>query len=156
MKTTFLAPIACGAMLAALSFAAVAQDAPKKTLTRDELRACMNDQDALQSRGDAIKQRSAKLQEESDAIKAEDDELKAEQKRVDESSFPGVRERFDRKVRAHGNRVKKAEDESKALRADADTFTKDLDAHNAKCSGVAVNREDREAVMKEREAAGKK
>jgi hypothetical protein len=155
MKTSILLPI-CGALVAAFSLAAVAQDAPKKTLTRDELRACLDNQDALKSRGDAIKERAAKLQEESEAIKAEEEQLKQEQKRVEDSSMPGVRDRFDRKVRQHTNRIKVAETEGKAVRADADTFTKDLEAHNGKCSGVAVNREDREAVMKEREAAGKK
>lgn len=156
MKNTLLTPIACAAVLAALSFSAAAQDAPKKTLTRDEYRACMTSQDSLQARGESIKQRNAKLQQESDAIKAEEDELKAEQKRAEESSFPGARDRFERKVRTHSSRVKAAEEESKTLRAEADSFSKDLDAHNAKCSGVAINREDREAVTKEREAAGKK
>jgi hypothetical protein len=156
MKTRSLLPIACGALLAAFSLAAVAQDAPKKTLTRDELRACLDNQDTLKARGETIKQRTAKLQEESDAIKAEDDQLRQEQKRAEESSMPGVRDRFERKVRQHTSRIKAAEEEGKAVRADADAFTKDLDAHNGKCSNVAVSRDDREAVMKEREAAGKK
>jgi hypothetical protein len=156
MKHTVLTSVACGALLAMLSFASIAQDAPKKTITRDEFRACMNDQDSLQARGDSIKQRGAKLQQEGDAIKTEDDQLMQEQKRVEESSFSGARDRFDRKVKAHSARVKAAEEEGKSLRAEADAFTKDLEAHNAKCSGVAINREDREAVTKEREAAGKK
>jgi hypothetical protein len=156
MKTTLLTPIACAAMLAALTFPAVAQDAGTKTITRDEFRACMDNQDALKARGASIKERSAKLQEEGDAIKAEDDALKAEQARVEDSTFLGARERFERKVKAHTSRAKKAEEEGKALRAEAESFTRDLDAHNAKCSGVSINREDREAVMKEREAAGKK
>lgn len=156
MKTTLLTPIACAAMLAALAFSAAAQNAGTKTITRDEYRACLNDQDALKVRGASIKERSGKLQEEGDAIKAEDDALKAEQARVEDSSFSGARERFERKVKAHTNRAKKAEEEGKALRAEAESFTKDLDALNARCSGVSINREDREAVMKEREAAGKK
>ncbi len=154
--TTFLTPIACGAMLAALSFSVFAQGTPTKTITRDEFRACMNGQDSLQGRGDSIKQRGAKLQQESDSIKAEEEQLTAEDKRVSDSSAYGARDRFDRKVKAHSARVKAAEEESKTLRAEADAFTKDLDAYNARCSGVAVNKEDREAVMKEREAAGKK
>jgi Skp family chaperone for outer membrane proteins len=154
--TTFLTPIACGAILAALSFAAIAQGAARKTITRDEYRACMNSQDALQARGDAIKQRTASIQRESEALKAEEDQLTREQKRVEESSFSGARERFERKVKAHSARVKAAEEEGRSLKAEADGFTKDLDAHNASCSDVAINKEDREAVMKEREAAGKK
>jgi Skp family chaperone for outer membrane proteins len=155
MKSTFLTPIA-GALLAALSFASIAQDAPRKTITRDEFRACMDNQDVMVTHGDSIKQRGAKLQQEAEAIKEEEAQLTQEQKRAEESSFSGARERFERKVKAHTARVKAAEEESKTLRAEADKFTKDLDAHNAKCSGVAINREDREAVMKEREAAGKK
>lgn len=156
MKTTSFLPIACGALVAAFSLAAAAQDAPKKTLSRDELRACLDNQDALKARGDAMKQRIAKLQAEGDALKTEEEQLKQEQKRVEESSFPGVRDRFERKTRAYTQRVNAANEEQKAVQADGAKLTSDLDAHNARCSGVAVSREDREAVMKEREAAGKK
>ena len=156
MKTNFSLSIACGAMIAALSLAASAQDAPKKVLTRDEYRACRDNQDALKARADAIKARGAKAQEEGDAIKAEHDQLVEEEKRVQDSSFSGARDRFERKTKQHNLRAKAAEESGKALQADADTFTKDLDAHNAKCSNVAINKEDREAVDKEREVAGKK
>lgn len=156
MKSNFLTPIACGALLASLSLACIAQDAPSKIITRDEFRACMNEQDTLKSRRDAIEQRGSKLKQESDALKAEDDQLKEEQKRAEDSSFPGTRERFERKLKTHTARGKAAEEEGKSMRSDAETFSKDLNAHNAKCSGVSISREDREAVMKEREAAGKK
>jgi uncharacterized protein (DUF3084 family) len=158
MKTTFLAPLACGALAATFSLAALAQaqTPPNKIITRDEFRSCMDNQDTLKAKADSIKERGAKLNAESDAIRAEDDELKVEQKRVEDSSMPLARERFDRKVKAHSNRVKAAEAESAKLRAEADQVSKELDAHNAKCSNVSISKDDREAVMKEREAAGKK
>lgn len=156
MKTSVLFPIASGALLTAFCLAAAAQGTPNKTLTRDELRACMDSEDSLKSRGAALKERNAKQNAEVEAYRSEDEQLKAEQKRVEESSLPGTRDRFDRKVRQHNARGKAAEESGKALTADADTFSKDLEAHNARCSGVAVKREDREALQKEREAAGKK
>lgn len=160
MKTSSLAHLACGALAAAFSLAAFAQAsapaAPTKTITRDEFRACMNNQDALKAKADSIKERGAKLTAEGESIRAEEEQLKAEQKRVEDSSFPGARERFDKKVRVHQNRIKAAEEESAKLRAEAGQITTDLDAHNAKCANVAVNKDDRDAVMKEREAAGKK
>jgi hypothetical protein len=152
-----IATLSIAALAAALAIPAAAQTpAPTKTLTRDEYRACMDNQDTLKARADAIKERTAKLREEGDAIKAEDEQLQAEQKRVEDSSVMGARDRFERKVKAHNARARAAEDVSKTLRADAEKWTADLDAHNGKCSNVSVNREDREAVDKDRAAAGKK
>ena len=158
MKTSYLASIAFGAAAAAFSLAAIAQaqTPPLKVITKDEYRACLDDQDVLKVKADSIRERGAKLNTESDAIRAEDDELKAEQKRVEESSMPLARERFDRKVKAHTARIKAAEAEGAKLRAEADQVQKDLEAHNAKCSNVSIKTEDREAVQKERETAGKK
>jgi hypothetical protein len=152
-----IAILTIAAVAAALAIPAAAQTAaPTKTLTRDEYRACMDNQDALKTRADAIKERTAKLREEGDAIKVEDEQLQAEQKRVEDSSVMGARDRFDRKVKAHNARARAAEETSKGIQAEATKWTADLDAHNAKCSNVSVNREDREAVDKDRAAAGKK
>jgi hypothetical protein len=156
MKITHFLSIACGALAAALSLQAAAQDAPKKVLTRDELRACLDNQDKLKARADDVKARIKKLNEDVDAVKAEEDQLKAEQKRVEDSSFPGARDRFDRKVKQHTARAKVVEEDGKKVRADGEALTKDLDAHNANCANVAVKKEDKEAVDQEREAAGKK
>jgi hypothetical protein len=156
MKTTSLSFGAMiGATIAALSLAAAAQT-PTKTITRDEYRACMDNQDAIKARSDALKARADKQKQEIEAVQEEQKQLLAEEKRVEESSFSGARDRFERKKKVHLARAKAAEDESKALQADFDVFSKDLDAHNAKCSNVGINKEDREAVTKEREAAGKK
>jgi len=156
MKITSILPIAGGVLAAALTLPAIAQDAPKKTLTRDELRQCLNDQDTLKARADAVKPRIAKLSADVDAFKAEEEQLKEEQKRVEDSQAMGARDRFERKLKVHSAKGKALEAESTAVRTEGESLTKDLDAHNAKCSNVAVKTEDKEAVMKEREAAGKK
>lgn len=156
MKTTSILSIACGALAAALALPVLAQDAPKKVLTRDELRQCLDEQDTLKARADAVKPRIAKLTAEADAFKAEEEQLKEEQKRAEDSQALGVRDRFERKVKAHTTKGKALEAESAAVRAEGDSLTKGLDAHNAKCANVSVKTEDKEAVMKEREAAGKK
>jgi hypothetical protein len=155
MKHTLLLSLSLAALPGTV-LAQQPQDAPARTLTRDEYRACMDNQDALKARADAIRERTGKLSQEGEAIKAEDQQLQEEQKRVEDSSLPGMRDRFERKVKAHNARVRAADDQGKALQADAKKFSEDLDAHNAKCANVGVNREDREAVTKEREAAGKK
>src|SRR3569832_2973052 len=148
--------IACGALAAALALPDLAQDAPIIVLMRDELRQCLDEQDTLKARADAVKPRIAKLTAEVDAFKAEEEQLKEEQKRAEDSQALGVRERFERKVKAHTAKGKALEAESAAVRTEGDSLTKDLDAHNSQCANVSVKTEDKEAVMKEREAAGKK
>ena len=39
---------------------------------------------------------------------------------------------------------------------DAEALNKDLEAYNQRCGGISYDPADREAIMKEREAAGKK
>jgi uncharacterized coiled-coil DUF342 family protein len=157
MKIDSLPILAGGALLAAFSLAAVAQQKPEaRTLTRDEFRACLDSQDQLKARADTIKPKIAKLKEEQAAIKTEDDELVAEKERIADSSFPGTRDRFERKVRAHEMRAKSSEDQGKALNAEVAQINKEQDDYNARCGIVTVRPADRDAVMKEREAAGKK
>jgi hypothetical protein len=154
MKSTFVIGLA-GALLLSLS-AAHAQSPGGKAVSRDQLRACMDSESDLAARRSAIETRRTKNGEEAAAIKAEAADLAAEQKRVeDDASGMGRRERFERKVKAHNARVKAAQAGAESLQGDLQDLNKALVAHNDQCGGIVYNKEDREAILKEREAAKK-
>lgn len=157
MKTKPLLAIACGALVA-LALPAVAQDGPaKKTLTRDQYRACLDSADKLKARGEDIKARTDKLKSEIDAISAENDEIqKLEQKQKDMVMSAGDQRRFERRKAANTARGKASDEAKKTLTDDMASYTKEVEAYNGGCTGVSVYPQDREAVEKEREAAGKK
>jgi hypothetical protein len=68
----------------------------------------------------------------------------------------GAHDRFERKLKQHSARIAAFEKQREAAKSDVDALTRDLDAYNARCSNVTIDREDKEAVDKERAAAGKK
>jgi len=131
--------------------AAQAQTKPEKLVTRDELRACMNSEAAIAARRKELESRAKVSGEEVAAIRAEAEELKAEQERMgdDGRNF----ERFQRKAKAHNTRVLAAKSDAETFRADLDGMNKSVVAHNEKCGGISFLPEDKEAILKEREAA---
>ncbi|HWI81906.1 hypothetical protein [Ramlibacter sp.] len=153
MKTR-ITTIGSGLLLAALALtSAHAQDKAAKLVTRDQLRVCMNSESDLASRRQALDARNKKNGEEAAAIRAEAEELTEESKRADER--PLGRDRFERHVRAHNARVAAAKTGVEALRADLEALNKSLVAHNEQCGGISYLPEDKEAILKEREAAKK-
>lgn len=146
-------------LLAALAIAygsAGAQAAkPTKLVTKDELRVCVASEAELATRRQAIEAKKTGNTAEVAAIKLESTEMAEEQKNIDESNDRKVRE-FKRKVTAHNDRVKAANASSEAFGKELDSFNKALVAYNDSCGGISYSREDKEAILKEREAAGKK
>ena len=56
-------------------------------------------------------------------------------------------------MKAHNTRVQAARTNGEAFRADLDSMNKSVVAHNEKCGGITFLPEDKEAILKEREAA---
>jgi len=153
MKSNPKTPAFCAAFLflfIALQ-AAQAQTKPEKLVTRDELRACMNSEAAIATRRKELESRAKASGEETASIRAEAEELKAEQERVGDDGRK--LERFQRKVKAHNTRVLAAKGNAETFRADLDGMNKSVVAHNEKCGGISFLPEDKEAILKEREAA---
>lgn len=145
------------ALGAALFFAVIAlqgaqaQTKPEKLVTRDELRGCMNSEATIATRRKELEARAKASGEENAAIRGEAEELKAEQERMGDDGRNV--ERFQRKVKAHNTRVLAARTSADAFRADLDAMNKSVVAHNDKCGGISFQPEDKEAILKEREAA---
>jgi uncharacterized protein (DUF3084 family) len=128
--------------------AAPAQTTPK-IATRDELRACMNSETDLGKQREGLEARTKQLNEEAAAVRTEEEELAAEQKRVEQSSMPMARDRFDRKIRQHNARVTAGKQQSEALKAGLEDLKKGMEAHNTKCGGIAFDPADKAAILKE-------
>jgi chromosome segregation ATPase len=147
-----------GALVAALALPAAAQAPAKKRLgTRDELRACMNSEAEIQTRQKALKERADKMAEEAKALRAESEELAPERKRMeaDDWATGPARQRLERKIKAHDARLKAAQESENAFDGDRQAFEKDLAGWREKCTTASFDPDDKEAVLKEREAAKK-
>jgi hypothetical protein len=154
MKSISLPALGAGLLLAAFALpGAQAQTPAAKLVTRDELRACMNSEVTLASRRKELESRNKVNGEEAAAIRAEAEQLKAEQEKIIEDNAP--MDRFNRKVKAHNARILAARTTADAFKAELETLNKSLLAHNEQCGGISFRPEDKEAILKEREAAKK-
>ena len=158
MNRTIALPALVLGLAAALALPAAAQAPAKKKLgTRDELRACMNSEAEIQARQKTLKDRADKLGEEAKALRVEAEELAPEQKRMeaDDWATGPARQRLERKIRAHDTRLKAAQQAEAAFDTDRVAFEKDLAGWREKCTTVSFDPDDKEAILKEREAAKK-
>ena len=154
MKFLSIAPVSSVLLLCAISLqGAHAQAKPDRLLTRDELRVCLNTDSELAARRKALEPRGERNRAEAAAIRAEAEQMTEEQKRIVENNGP--MDRFERRVKTHNARVQAARASAESFRADVDALNKALVAQNERCGGISFKVEDRDAILKEREAAPK-
>ena len=152
----FLSITAIGLILAAGAVqTAQAQTKPAKVVSRDELRACMNSEADLAARRKATEERAAKNRDEAAAIRAEAQELNEEKARIGEDDHTRLERFVSRKVKPHNVRVKAAQENAEAFKAELESLNKGLIAYNDQCGGISYSKEDKDAILKEREAAKK-
>lgn len=149
--TTFSATVVAAFALQAVQ----AQTPPAKTVNRDQLRVCMNSESDLAARRQAMDARNKVNNDEAAAIRAEQLELTEERKRIGEDDATKIERFMNRRAKPHNARVKVAQDKAEAFRTDLETLNKALLAHNDQCGGISFMAEDKEAILKEREAAKK-
>ena len=156
MKFKSLTAMGAGVLAAAFAFqGAQAQTPPAKLVNRDQLRACMNSESDLAGRRQAMDARNKANGEEAAAIRAEQQELAEEQKRIGEDDATRMERFINRRVKPHNARIKLAQEKAEAFRTDLEALNKSLIAHNDQCGGISFMAEDKEAILKEREAAKK-
>lgn len=154
----FTTTTAIGLFLAAIAVQTVqaqAQAKPAKLVSRDELRVCMNSESELAARRKASEARANQNREEAAAIRAEAQELTDERQRIGEEEYTKLERFVNRKVKPHNVRVKAAQDAAEAFRAELESLNKSVVAYNEQCGGISFRPEDKEAILKEREAAKK-
>lgn len=125
---------------------------PARLVNRDELRVCMNSEANLGNTRKSAEAQRAANQAEAAAIRAEAAELakEAETLREADQRRQGA---FKLKVDAHNARVQAANAAVQAARVDLEGFSKAATAYNEQCAGITFRTEDKEAILKEREAA---
>lgn len=147
--------------LAACAVTAIAQPQTtkdgKRIGTRDEYRACLNIADQVEQRQSELRTRSEALAKEMKTLNEEAPQLNAEVKSADDDGVSGIRRtRLERRVKEHDARLKTAQEQEAALNKDVDGFNQFVTDYKGKCTGVAFDNDDIDAVKKERAAAGKK
>jgi hypothetical protein len=156
MKFNTFSAIGAAVLAATFAFpAAQAQTPPAKVVNRDQLRVCMNSESELSARRQAMDARNKANGEETAAIRAEQQELAEERKRIGEDEATKIERFMNRKVKPHNARIKVAQEKAEAFRVDLESLNKALVAHNEQCGGISFMAEDKEAILKEREAAKK-
>ncbi|MFL6694325.1 MAG: hypothetical protein ACJ8GO_15345 [Ramlibacter sp.] len=127
-----------------------------RKVNRDELRECLDAGDSIKARNEDLKARSARINTVSEELKVEADAIKQESERQEgSSSLLGGRDRLERRKQAYGQKLASVKAEAEKFTPEADALNKDLAAYNQRCSGISYSKEDREAIMKEREAPKK-
>jgi len=127
-----------------------------RKVNRDELRECLDAGDSIKVRNEDLKGRSARINAVSDELKAEADAIKQESERLEgSSSLLGGRDRLERRKHAYGQKLAGVKADAEKFRPESDALNKDVAAYNQRCSDISYSKEDREAIMKEREASKK-
>jgi hypothetical protein len=148
------------AAAAVISLPAMAQaPAAKPAGTIDQLRACLNTQDDIESRQKTLRERGDKLAKAGEAINAQAKEINDEAQRVAEdmnATGSGRRARYERRERAYKQEVEAHRSAQEAFNADRKKIEDDFAAFRQKCADTAYMQDDIDKVKKEREAAGKK
>lgn len=149
-----LAATACGACAASMSHPPASQPVGRLYATRDQLRDCMDLEDALKARRKTLDAVSDAHEAQLTAIQAEDAKIVDVQGRLDHESETAITA-FNLLVADHNAHVKEFNKEADDMRASSDAYNADALALNRKCSKMAYSVDDMNAVMKERRAAGK-
>jgi chromosome segregation ATPase len=124
-----------------------------KTITRDELRACMDTEDSIAKRKPAVEAGLKDARAEIDSLKPEAKELEEERVKLEQDGWPSrLQERFERKVKAHNNKSQVANDKLAAAQKQLTELNGAVKGYNDKCVGVSFLPSDKEAILKERGA----
>lgn len=148
IRTHFLPVLAAACVAAVAAHAQTAAPASPTSITRDQLRACMNSADELKAKAAQFEQRNAESKAEQSAIRAESEQLGVEMKNAEGNQMR--MDRVNRKVTAHNARLERANASLQALQKDMAAQNAAIQAYNTDCVNKSVNVEDRDAVMKER------
>ncbi len=120
--------------------------------TRDELRDCLNIEDALKERQRALQAASAENARIAAWLDAETDQIRGTGSKMDETN-PMAPTAYDAMVKSHNLRVRQLNAAEAALAAASRAFDADAKAFSARCSGRTYLVEDMDAVAHERQKA---
>jgi hypothetical protein len=131
---------------------AASQPAPRQWATRDQLRECLAQEDALKARLRDIDAAHAAHDALFDRVEAENARLLEVQGQLDHDSDTAVHA-FNLLVSDHNVHVKQMNQEAGELQTVGSAYNDDMLAVNRKCSPLAYRVEDMGGVLKERKKA---
>ena len=149
--SALLAASACATTVKVANSAA-SQPAPRQWATRDQLRECLAQEDALKARLRDIDAAHVAHDALFDRVEAENAKLLEAQSQLDHDSDTAVHA-FNLLVSDHNAHVKQMNQEAGDLQTAGDAYNDDMLAVNRKCSPLAYRVEDMDAVLKERRKA---
>lgn len=122
--------------------------------SREQLRACLDSDDRIKEHSkriaDLIADNNAMLIE----IQVEAKTLADLQSSIATNNKDQV-ENFNRRIEEHNRLVRMSNERAEKTKTELDAYNKELAEHNKRCASLVYKMADREAVMKERRAAGK-
>ncbi len=137
------------------AFAAGPAGTELKFASREQYRACLDEEDAAKARLEAFERLTAENNATMFLIQTEAAALVEEQKNLLTASTMQI-DAFTKKWETHNRFVKEANERAEKIKAEQDAFNAEMVEHNRKCATLVFRLTDRDAVLKERKAAGKK
>lgn len=131
---------------------AASQPPARQWATRDQLRDCMDTEDALKQRFNAIEASNAAHEQLFNRIEAENAKLTELQAVLDHDSDVAVHA-FNALVKEHNEHVKQLNDQAAQSRPGTSAYNEDMAAYNRRCASLVYRVEDMDAVMRERRKA---
>jgi hypothetical protein len=144
--------VATSLALAGPVLAATAKPATAAYGTREQLRQCLDREDALQARLHAMQAAAAAHDRRFDANEAEDARLVETKARLDRSDKAAIQS-FNDAVLQHQQHVREVNDEAEAAEAAAKAYGDDKAALDEQCGNVTYRPADIDAVNRERRKA---
>jgi chromosome segregation ATPase len=123
------------------------KDAPQP-LTRDELRACMDNEDSLQQRKRAQEAERAAIARENDEVSRLGRQLAEDARRTDTHDFSKV-DGYNDRATAHDARLAALNARVERFNADVEQLNKEGAAHVERCAARPYDVADRDAILKE-------
>ncbi|NRF68366.1 hypothetical protein HLB44_15335 [Aquincola sp. S2] len=146
----------CACLLLSSAATALAQPAPKpRVSTRDELRACLQEEDKIKPQQASLNQRMRDHNIEMKRFQDNMQALVAEQPKVDTSDQAAV-DAFNARMDALNNRVAELNLLGRQLNEEQAELNGRINTMNKRCAGMVVSFADRDAVLKERAAQARK
>jgi len=140
-----------GLLAATPPLSCAADEAPRgRSVSRDELRVCMDRSDELGARRQPLAAERAEHDRALALHRAAGEALAQEQGTLDQVDAQRVAD-FDARAAAHNARGAELDARTARLRDEGRRFNAAMLDHNSRCGGIVFRAEDREAILKERE-----
>lgn len=123
--------------------------------SREQFRACLDKEDRLKALRKMLDEHIVEYNATISLIRTEAAALVDEQKNIDLADATQV-DAFNKRSEKHNKLVKSSNERAGKLKVEEDTYNAESIKYNEGCAGRVVRIADREAVLKERNADGKR